>query len=596
MKKGKVFIITLLLGIYVMITSFFISSYGYSEGLFISYFKDPGVIFLNLVPICIVIIMLAYLLNSLKLSFVITSSVINIGAYVNYIKIIYREEPLYGRDLSLFGEAFTMAKKYDLNFTSSNFIFLVLAIIGTVIIGKKIKDIEINSHKRFIKSAAAFAVLAVLSYGVLFNYNIYHSEGKKANLNIWVEPDSYQSKGFVYPFIYSIYSTKPYKYSNYDKKEAEQVYNSYKYENIPEGKKVNVVGIMLESFKDFSIYENEEFVFQKDPYEYFHKLQSESLHGNLYVNSFGGGTFITESNFLTGYKNNPKYNKPVESYVRYFDEQGYSTSAFHPNTGSFYRRKYIYPEMGFENFYEYDNTFKNINENLLMDRPFYEFIVNKFNEKPKDEPSFYFAVTYENHGPYSKDPVPEEDRYIKWNDSYQKEWYDYFNRYLKGINDSSNAMEYLVDSFRNSSEPVVLIMFGDHSPSMGDNKICFDMFNIYADPKKSDGIKNIYMTPYIVWANNAAKKEIGKDFTGTGKDLEPAFLMNEIFSYMGWQGNQYNQFLTDYTKEVTVLKENWFCVNGEYINKTQENKELEKKIHEYKNMEYYTSHLLDKEK
>lgn len=593
MKKKNIYIVILILGIFITISSFFISSYGYKDGLFLSYFKEPLVILFNLVPIYLVLIILAYLFKSLKLSFIITSIAVNIGAYVNYIKIIYREEPFYWSDLNLFGEAFTMAKKYDLNFKSLNFIVLVITIIITFQIAKRLKDININKNKRYLRMIVSLIILISFSIGILFNYNIYHSLGKKTDLNIWVEPDSYQSKGFIYPFIYSIYSTKPYKYSDYNKKEAEALYNSFIYKNIPEDKKVNVMGIMLESFKDFSMYQNEKFVFQRDPYEYFHKLQKESIHGNLYVNTFGGGTFITESNFLTGYKNNPKYNKPVESYVRYFDEQGYDTAAFHPNTGSFYRRKYIYPEMGFENFYEYDNTFKNISENLLMDRPFFEFILNKFYEKPKDKDIFYFGVTYENHGPYSKEPVAPENEFIKWNDSYSREWYNYFNRYLTGINDTSNSMQYLVDSLRKSKEPVILIMFGDHSPSMGDNKILFDMFNIYADPEKTEGIKNIYMTPYIVWANDAAKKVIGKDFVGTGRDLEPAFLMSDIFKYMGWEANQYNQFLQEYTKEVTVLKNSWFCIDGEYVHKL--NKENKRKIHNYKNMEYYTSHLLDKE-
>lgn len=589
MNNKKIYIKSIILSLLILVSSLAITSVGYNKGLFLSYFTDIRVAIYNFIPIYLIMIFLAFVFRSLRTSFLITSLIVNIGSYVNYIKIIYREEPFLAKDLKLFNEAFAMSKKYSLNFTSANFIIFVIAIIITIIIFRKMKKDEIYYIHPLINVIVSAGLLLVFVFGLMFNYDSYHAIGAKSGLSMWSQVEGYQSKGFVYPFIYSIKYSREYKYSNYNEKIAKKIYDSYEYKNIPEDKKVNIIGIMMESFKDFSVYQSDSLVFQKDPYEYFHKLENESLHGNILVNTFGGGTFVTESNFLSGYKDCPSFDRPTITYPRYFKEQGYETYAFHPNVGSFYNRQNVYPNMGFDKFFEYNNTFKKMNENLLSDNDFFNFILDKYNASDKKD--FYFAVTYQNHGPYSKDDITPDETYIKWNDKYSKEWYNYFNHYLNGISFTSQSLQILTDNLRYSEKPTILVLFGDHCPSMGDNKICFDMFNVNYDGQTTEGIKNLYSTPYIVWANESAKKMLGKDFVGQGKDLEPAFLMNEILNYAGIEGNQYNQFLTTFTQKFTAIKEHWFGVNGEY--KQQLNDEEKKELDEYKDVEYYTSHLLE---
>lgn len=592
-KNSNIYTYSLFLSLIICISTLLITSLGYNiDNLFISYFKDPRVFVYNYIIIYLFVLTIAFLIKSLRTSFIINAVLFNIGSYVNYIKIVYREEPLYAVDLSIAKEGFTMAKKYDLNFNSTNFLVLIISIVLCLFIFYRLKNYNFDYNNNFKKFLFSFFVLILVIYFIIFNTDKYHDIGKKSGANTWIELEGYQSKGFVYPFIYSIKSTKNYKYKDYDEERAKKIYNSYKYEHIPEGKKVNVVAIMLESFKDFSVYENKDFILQKDPYEYFHKLQSESLSGNLLVNSFGGGTFLTETNFLTGIKHTPRFNSETWSYPMYFKKEGYKTTAFHPYTGSFYNRNNVYKNIGFDKFYEYDKTFKNINENILCDQDFYNFIIQKSKEKEKGQKTFDFAVTYQNHGPYSKENISEENTYIKWNDSYDREWYNYFNNYLTGINASSEALKILVDYYSSTDEPTVLILFGDHSPSMGDQKVCLDMFNIEHDPLKNEGMENIYTTPYIVWANNSAKKTIGKDFVGKTKNLEPALFMSNIFEYLGYKGDNYNQFLQDISKDISVIKETWFCVKGKYTKDPSE--EALKDINDFKNMEYFMSYLLDK--
>lgn len=590
-KKKNIYISSAILAFLICVSSFLITSLGYADGLFLSYFKDIRVLLYNFIPIYLIIILLSFLFKSHRASFLVTSILINLGAYVNFIKIIYREEPLYARDLFIASEGMAMAKKYDLYFNSANFKVFFASIIISIVIFVLLKKISF-SYSNNLKKAAAFLAAFIAFTGLfLFNFDSYHKIGNKSGLYLWIEVDGYQSKGFFYPFMYSIKSTKPYKYKNYDKKKAKSIYESYDYVPIEDGKRVNVVAVMLESFKDFEKYESEDMIFDKDPYKYFHELKKESYSGNILVNSFGGGTFLTETNFLTGYKNCPRFDRETVSYVQYLKNEGYTNYAFHPNVGNFYNRKNVYPRLGFHEFYNYDNAFNSYGEELLKDDEFFKYMTNKYEEKEENKPYFFFGVTYQNHGPYTTDPIREDQKYIRWNDSYDEAWYNYFNRYLSGIDSTSESLKVLTDYFKKTEEPTVLILFGDHSPSMGDNKICFDMFNIKHSVDSTEGIINVYETPYIVWANDSAKEAIGKDFVGVGPDLEVAFLMSHVFEYMGWEGHQYNQFLNDLTKDITILKESWFKVNGEYTNKPDD--EAKEKIDEFKNMEYYMSHFLD---
>lgn len=591
-KKKNIYVVSLVLSLLITVSSLFISSYGYGEGLFINYFKEFEIFLYNFIPMFLLMVLLGFLLKSLRTSFLILSLAVNIGAYVNYIKIIYREEPFLARDVTLVSEAFTMSQKYDLNFTSLNFLVLAAILVVTVILFFKLRGFNFDYKFRWRK-VFGFGCAMVLFIGLfLFNFEKYHALGAGSKLNMWIELDGYESKGFLYPFIYSIKSSKAYKYPDYNKKEAEELYNSYNYEDIEEDKKVNVVAIMLESYKDFYKFQNESFEFESNPYEYFQQLQKESIAGQVVVNSFGGGTFLTETNFLTGYKHNPPFNKETQSYPRYLREQGYTGYGFHPNVGSFYNRNNIYPKLGFNGFYEYNNAFKDLSEGMAMDDVFYSYLNQKFDEETAKGPYFSFGVTYQNHGPYSKEAG--DKTFIKWKDGYDQEWYNYFNNYLSGIEESTNSMNILVEHLRNSKEPTVLVMFGDHCPSMGDNKILFDMFGIKHSLDESEGIRNMYETPYIIWANNAAKKKLGNDFVGVGRDLEPAFLMNEVFKQIGWKGNEYNQFLTDFTKDVSILKETWYFIDGVATDSPTEAQQEE--IDKFQNIEYYTSHMLDREK
>jgi phosphoglycerol transferase MdoB-like AlkP superfamily enzyme len=86
---------------------------------------------------------------------------------------------------------------------------------------------------------------------------------------------------------------------------------------------------------------------------------------------------------------------------------------------------------------------------------------------------------------------------------------------LWGIQETDNALRDLFKTFRNLDEPVVLVLFGDHNPWLGDNSFVYSELGIDLSRTSEDSFYDYYNTPYIIWANAAAKAALGEPFRVT---------------------------------------------------------------------------------
>lgn len=169
--------------------------------------------------------------------------------------------------------------------------------------------------------------------------------------------------------------------------------------------------------------------------------------------------------------------------------------------------------------------------------------------------------------------------------NYPDEEYEIMNSYLSGIADTDMALEKLYTYINQQKEPVILILFGDHNPWLGENNSVYDMLGINLNLESVDGGENYYETPYLFYANQAAKETLGKDFVGTGNTISPMFLMSELFDYIEIEGPRYLNYLSDVKKEVDVKNPVYVKQNGEYIQtKLLQEKQ---KLQEVENIEYY---------
>ncbi|MDO5712825.1 MAG: LTA synthase family protein [Tissierellia bacterium] len=595
--KGRItYILWVIFWAYIFtLTSLYISSHNFNADLFDMYLKNKEILWLNYVPIFFSTLGIGYIVGSFRTSVIFNGIFWNVLAYIHSLKVLYRQEPLKVSDYQFLREAFIMAKKYSLEITWQTIGIVLIALLILWFGTKPLRVTKIYERLgvRFIGALLVFTLFYSFTTNTIFAYSTYMRLGEESGLNIWQELNGFESKGFSYPFMFTFASSRGYVYEEYDKNNALAIDQKYKDHDIPSGQKINFMTIMLESYKDFYKFRNDKLIFNENPYEYFYELANDSIHGSLIVNTFGGGTFVTESCYWSGYRDRPSFSVPRNTYISYFNDQGYRTEAFHPSDGLFNNRHNIYPNVGFDDFYYFQNYFSRFKEDIspdgdiLPDATFFPRLMEKYHEGiAKGDPYFSWSITYQGHGPYPDDYFVRGKEYVQWQDHYDKEqWYS-FNNYLDGVADTSEQLRYVVNELR-EGPPVILTIFGDHSPSMGDNAVGMSMCGIENDLSTVDGMINTYETPYIIWANPAAREVLGKEMVGEGPPLDPNFLMAEVFEQIGWKGPKYTGFIQDFIKDITVTKPSLWFEHGEY--KKELSEDGKRKFKDLKDYEYFIS-------
>ncbi|MGN1300952.1 MAG: LTA synthase family protein, partial [Clostridia bacterium] len=536
-KIGMEFIkiLTLILfSIFLLLFTLYYSIGAFPFSIFFSYFDQPLLVVLNFIPILSTIFFIYALSRKISLSVFFTSLIYIPLTIVNYFKIALRNDPLLMEDFMYIKEAFNMQKNYVLNFRKGMYLAIIFCIISTIILyfvfDRKKEKTKITKKNILIRIFSSFIILLIFIVclkPLYFNNKIYKKISNTELINIWSDTQQYISRGTIYSFLHSYCNINTAKPDGYNEEQIEEELKSYTYYNIDEDKKVNIISIMLEAYNDFSKFDTIEY--EKNPYALLDEIRKKAYCGKLCTDIFAGGTITTERSFITGYSNQTSFRTKTNSFVRYFLEQGYTVEGSHPCYDWFYNRVNINENLGFPTYYFYENKYAELsNGSIAPDSILFDEILNLYNEGIENgKPYFSFNVTYQNHGPYSKEKCYDES-YIKIKPEYTEEEVNIFNNYLTGIEDTTNQIYNMINALKESNEPVVLILFGDHNPWLGDNNSVYSMLGINLNLDTEEGFYNYYCTPYIIWANDAAKDVLDKDFVGEGPTISPCFLMSEF--------------------------------------------------------------------
>lgn len=550
-----------------------------------SYLHSFLLIVLNFVPILIVMLLLLCATKRLWLSFSLTSLLVFIIGIINKTKLFYRDDVLKLEDIALFKEALVMTSRYKVIITRSAIICAICCIIAAIVLKKLYKKINVKNKYCIISIIFIVITAGVLYRKVYTNSEIYDNVGDTSLINIWLATRQSQIRGLIYPFIYSSTEITNSIPAGYDEQQTKDILSQYSYSDIPSDKKVNVIAVMLEAYNDFSKFRTIDFV--EDVYKDLHDIQKNSLSGDIVVSIFGGGTIVTERNFLTGYYHFPTFRSKTNSYVSYFKEQGYVTEAMHPMYGSFYNRYTANINMGFDEYYNYENFYSSIQKVwFVSDSTFFGTITDRLEEVNKmGEAYFNFSVTYQNHGPYSDETSC--GTYIK-NKGYSDSAYNTFSCYLQGIKNTNSALKDLVSFLDNYDEPTVLIFFGDHNPYLGEDNYTYKELGINFDFNSVDGFLNYYSVPYVIHANGAAKEIFDKSFVGKASTISPVFLMNELFDYLGYEGNSYAKYMGNLKAQTDVISNIYYKIDNKFVLKNDAH--LEDLMQQYQCVNYYYAH------
>ncbi len=526
----------------------------YGWELFYDYLDHPALVALNLLPPVVLMALLYGLSGRAWLAYALTALPVLGLAAGNAYKMFFRDDPVIAADLLLLGEAGNMAGKYQLFLFGKLAAALGCALVSALLLALLARGRPLGRFRAGI-AGTALACAAALS-PLYASDQVYQDNANEEHINKWSVTQQYVSRGLLYPFLHSVKDAFPRPPEGYDQREAEQWLAQYEDAAIPEDKKVNLVGIMLEAFTDFSQFE--EIQFSQDVYAIWHALEAEGYSGALLSNIFAGGTVNTERAFLTGVADgNYDYRGDAPSYVRYLKGQGYRATGSHPSYNWFYNRQNVNAYLGFDSYRFTEDYFGPVYgaDPVLNDDGFLPDLTRTVLEQlEQDAPLFSFSVTYQGHGPYG-------DRECWWGepeDFFTNPGLDDASRYilsnyLGSVMATQRYLSDMVDAFRASDEPIVLVVFGDHKPWLGNGNSVYHALGVTLDQDSQEGFYNYWSTPYLIWANEAAKAAVGRDIAGEGPDISPCFLMNVLFEQLGWTGDAYMQAADQCRAQLPVI-------------------------------------------
>ncbi len=548
----------------------------------LGYFETPIIAALNVIPV-MVLSLLFYAAFGRALPAFLASGIITLGfSAANYYLLLFRDDPLMAVDLLDFFTGLKFTGQYDMTpdiwFSAVLFCFaLAVAFLALFARGR-------GAGKKLRLSILALLLVLAYPLGLLYtNDTVYEKKAVNFNyFNQWSDTQQYISRGFLYPFLHSIPELIPTPPRGYDEAEAEAILGSFSDEDIPEEKKVNFISIQLEAFADFSTMGIEGVDFSL--YDDYHALEQESYTGDLITNIFAGGTIDTERCAIMGVTEQENYRGEVNSYAWWMQAQGYTVEGSHPCNNWFYNRINVNQYLGLGEYRYYEDYYTNLSgDYYTMDDQLFPEILKLTKEAAAEgKPCFSYNVSYQNHGPY--DAEKSEKNYVTGDLS--EESRHILNNYLINVEETTAEILKMVEELRTWDEPVVLLLFGDHMPWMGYGNTVYQELGVSFDLSTEEGLKNYYGTRYLIWANDAAKAALGRDFAGEGPDVSSNYLLNVLFEACGLKGSAFMQFTEEIRETLPVLTSTgYYPVDGEV--KTELSGKEQEALETYTKVAYY---------
>jgi phosphoglycerol transferase MdoB-like AlkP superfamily enzyme len=435
------------------------------------------------------------------------------------VKQEIRGEPVLPADLLLGAEARNMASF----FSGSLMIGLVIGLILLVIVVSLIVY-KVPNQKKITINRLATAFLLLVFFFITINFE-RSEEGtflKKAgniHSNFWDQKDTYQKNGVLASFVLNMKWLTQEVPENYSKKTINAITDNLEQLSYEQTEKPNIIMIMSEAFWDPTSLENVKY--NLDPIPFFHKLQREQTVGNLTVPVFGGSTANTEFEALTGMSTQflPYGSVPYLHYVRkpipalpyILSGYGYDTTAIHTWHHWFYNRTEVYRNFGFDRFISIEFLENPIPDNAFVhDKTITDEIVKKLKTN-SGNPNFIFAVTTQNHGPYSEtEKKPYATIQVTSNakqDGLSKGSRNMLEYYADNLVEADKELKRLIDEVEKMDQKTMVVFFGDHLPLLGNDYKVYRQTGFYKEDKSFDEYTKMYTTPLIIWDNYTSNKE-----------------------------------------------------------------------------------------
>lgn len=521
---------------------------------------------------------LGYLISNNRRANVIGCLLISyiLGA-ANYFVLTFRGNPILPTDIASMTTAMNVAENYTytLNsafFTSGLIVFFVCILYCKLKPGKKM-----NGKRRVALLGTVFTMF--LCIGGLMKQEDFLAK-YKVKADIWNQKRGYSRDGALASFCLNakyLRAEKPEGYSVDKVKEIAETYiwneeetaslngmstrkkssvntESKKKTTKKSGQKPNIIMIMNEAFSDLEVIG--EIETNEDYMPFIHSLEENTTKGNLFVSIFGAGTCNSEFEPLTGNSlaflpsGSIGYTQFVKdampNLTQTLKAQDYSGNiALHPYLSDGWNRETVYPLFGFDQFLSQDD-FENpeMVRKYISDRENFEKVIEMYeqNKEETEDPFFLFTVTMQNHGGFSKDYGNFENE-IEITDENLKD--PQAEQYLSLVKKSDSAFKELVEYFEEQDDPTMIIMYGDHQPTLPDS-FYEKLYGKSLDDLSVEELQKKYQVPFVIWTNyDTEEKQIDK--------LSANYLGSYILEAAGLQMTPYQRYLLDLSKVLPVI-------------------------------------------
>lgn len=418
---------------------------------------------------------------------------------VEYLIVKYRAQPFSSVDILMLKDAFSLTTMY---FTWPEIILMFGAGFG-LIVAIVLMFAHMKRRKRFNLAASlltfvGFALLCVMLSAVGVRTGALPQRFETL-------ADAYNDYGFAYCFCFTFGQqgiSRPDSYSTETVAEILQDIDDddemayHVFGEADNTAQPNVIVLQLESFFDVNTIIGAEF--SADPTPTFNRLCRNFPSGLLYVPTIGGGTANTEFEVLTGLNldffgagefpyNTIMTEKAVETLNTDLKALGYVATAMHNNSGTFYSRNAVYPNLGFDRFVSLEMMMpvKYTSLGWARDASLTGEILRALQSTEGRD--VITCITVETHGKYAEtyEPKPGDIEVVSLPETIPLAP---FQNFINALPATDEFLKQLVHALVRFDEPTVVIAYGDHLPAL---ELENDMLTT----------GSVYASRYLIWNN-----------------------------------------------------------------------------------------------